>query len=167
MLTARSDGVKNKPFVLLMRKRPDPRIVEKFKNKLQLSWAGKIWMDDSLTKEYLEKIFGHSLFGKRLLVWDAFRCHLSDSTKGVLRELKLHTAVVPGGCTKFIQVFCSFMHHFLLSFSRHPTLPGTSPSNQNCRSCTTIGCSNRREWNGQFTEIPGLHLWTYTWNGFP
>jgi hypothetical protein len=32
-----------------------------FKNKLQLSWAGKFWMDDNLTGEYLEKIFGRSL----------------------------------------------------------------------------------------------------------
>jgi hypothetical protein len=27
----------------------------------------------------------------------------------VLRELKLHTAVVPGGCTKFIQVILFFI----------------------------------------------------------
>jgi hypothetical protein len=104
MLTARSDGHKCKPYVLLPRKRPVPNVVDKFKNKLVLSWAGKIWMDDQLTGDYLDKTFGRSLFGRRLLIWDSFRCHISESTKKKLKEISLHSAVVPGGCTKFIQV---------------------------------------------------------------
>jgi hypothetical protein len=70
MLTAKSDGTKCRPFVLLMRKRPDKKIVEDFGNKLHLIWAGKGWMDDALTSDYLDKVLGKSLFGKRLLVWD-------------------------------------------------------------------------------------------------
>ncbi len=104
MLLARADGYKCKPYVLLPRKRPDPRVVEKFKSKLFLAWAGKVWMDDELTSDFLQRVLGSTLFGKRLLVWDAFRCHISESTKKRLRELKIHTAVVPGGCTKFVQV---------------------------------------------------------------
>uniref|UniRef100_A0A915NHJ8 Brinker DNA-binding domain-containing protein n=1 Tax=Meloidogyne floridensis TaxID=298350 RepID=A0A915NHJ8_9BILA len=40
MLTARNDGYKCRPFVLLNRRRPDTKVVEKFKNRLFLSWAG-------------------------------------------------------------------------------------------------------------------------------
>ena len=119
MLTARSDGLKCKPFVLLNRKRQDPKIIEKCKNKLTLYWQGKIWMNDELTEDYLRRTFGPGFFHRRLLVWDSFRCHISEGTKKILKELKLDTAVVPGGCTKFIQVslliltrinFCLFRH---------------------------------------------------------
>jgi hypothetical protein len=60
-------------------------------------------MDDELTAEYLDRVLGQSLFSQRLLIWDAFRCHISSSTKKKLRQLNIHTAVIPGGCTKFIQ----------------------------------------------------------------
>ena len=104
MLTARSDGYKCLPYVLLPRKRPDPAIAEKFKNKLQLAWEGTTWMNDILTTDYLKRVIGQFSFGKRLLVWDSFRCHISESTKKQLRQCGLDTAVIPGGCTKFIQV---------------------------------------------------------------
>ncbi|KAL7078026.1 hypothetical protein ACQ4LE_002664 [Meloidogyne hapla] len=86
-----------------MRKRCDPKIVEKYKNKLVLNWAGKIWMDNNLTCDYLHRVLGQSLFGNRLIVWDSFRCHTSEETKKELRKLGLHSAIIPGGTTKFIQ----------------------------------------------------------------
>jgi len=76
LLTAREDGFKCKPYVLLPRKRSLAAVVEKFKNKLILSWSGRTWMDDCLTEEYLRKVFGNYLFGRRLLIWDAFRYSL-------------------------------------------------------------------------------------------
>lgn len=106
MLTGRDDGHKLLPFVILPRKRSIADIEKKFKGKLHLIWAGKIWMDNKLTEKYLKCIFGNgpSVFGKRLLIWDAFRCHLSDETKKVLKRIDVENAIIPGGCTKFIQV---------------------------------------------------------------
>jgi len=104
MLTGRSDGYKLKPFVLLPLKRPKADIIEKFKNKLHLSWAGTNWMNDDLTSEYLQCTFGPGFFANRLLVWDSFRCHISKQNKKKAKEIKLDMAVIPGGCTKFIQV---------------------------------------------------------------
>lgn len=103
MLCARANGTKCKPFVLLNRKRPVPAIVQKLSGKLVLSWAGKVWMDNTLTEDFLRLVLGPLSFGKRLLVWDSFRCHISRETKEVLSELKVHSAVVPGGCTKYVQ----------------------------------------------------------------
>ncbi|KAL3124676.1 hypothetical protein niasHT_009263 [Heterodera trifolii] len=61
-------------------------------------------MDNELTTEYLDKVFGKTFFGgSRLLIWDSFRCHISVDTKDTLRRLEIHSAVVPGGTTKFIQ----------------------------------------------------------------
>nr|CAD2196552.1 unnamed protein product [Meloidogyne enterolobii] len=104
MLTARSDGFKLPPFVLLPRKRPIPEIEKLFKNKLKLVWCGKNWMDNELISKYLEEVFGNFLFGSRLLIWDSFRAHISGETKQTLKRLSIHTAVVPGGTTKYIQV---------------------------------------------------------------
>lgn len=103
MLTARSDGFKCRPYILLKNKRPIKEIVNKFKNQLYLCWAGRTFFNDELTSEYLQKIIGSSMFGKRLLAWDSYRCHISDATKKQLKKLQIDTAVIPGGCTKFIQ----------------------------------------------------------------
>ena len=76
MLTARDNGSKLLPFVLLPRKRPDAAIEKKFSGKLTLCWAGKIWMDDWSTGEYLRRVIGEFAFGNRILVWDSFRLFL-------------------------------------------------------------------------------------------
>uniref|UniRef100_A0A915MZS3 HTH CENPB-type domain-containing protein n=1 Tax=Meloidogyne javanica TaxID=6303 RepID=A0A915MZS3_MELJA len=103
-LSARSDGKKLTPYVLVKNKRPIPRIVQEFKGKLIINWAGSIWMNDETTEDYLRKIIGNNVFGsRRLLVWDTFGSHKSQSTSKIMRELKLEPAYVPGGCTKFIQ----------------------------------------------------------------
>ena len=55
-------------------------------------------------------IVGSSMFGKRLLAWDSYRCHISDATKKQLKKLQIDTAVIPRGCTEFIQapdVYCN------------------------------------------------------------
>src|SRR4051812_40659715 len=109
MLTASSDGFKCKPYVFLPRKIPDQVIKKKF-SKHVLCWGGKSWMKDEFTADYLERTFGRALFGKRLLVWDAFRCHISDATKEKLKEQGMRHAVVPDGCTKFFQVFLLFVY---------------------------------------------------------
>jgi hypothetical protein len=85
--------------------RPIKALEKKFKGTLEINWAGTTWMNDDLTKDYLNKIIGGSIFSEnRLLVWDAFQCHKSEATKKVLKQLKVEAAYIPGGCTKFIQV---------------------------------------------------------------
>ena len=60
-------------------------------------------MNDSLTIDYLNSVIGRLSFNKRLLVWDAYRCHTSEAVRAHTSRLNVHTAIVPGGCTKFIQ----------------------------------------------------------------
>ena len=103
MLCAKENGTKCLPFVLLPRKRPILEVEKKFKRKLILSWCGSVWMNQIQTIEFLEKVFGTFAFGNRLLVWDSFRSHISDQTKEKLKQMKIDIAVIPGGCTKYIQ----------------------------------------------------------------
>ncbi|KAL3118319.1 hypothetical protein niasHT_005522 [Heterodera trifolii] len=67
ILTARSDGKKLQPFVLLPKKRPIPNIINRFKSRLHLCWCGRVWMDNELTTEYLEKKEGAIPNGLALL----------------------------------------------------------------------------------------------------
>lgn len=68
-----------------------------------VTFSSNGWMNDTLTADYLRKIIGQLSFSKRLIVWDAYKCHTSEATRAELCRLKIDTAVVPGGCTKFIQ----------------------------------------------------------------
>ncbi|KAL3108240.1 hypothetical protein niasHT_018648 [Heterodera trifolii] len=61
ILTARSDGKKLQPFVLLHKKRPIPNIINCFKSRLHLCWCGRVWMDNELTTEYLESAIPNGL----------------------------------------------------------------------------------------------------------
>ena len=81
ILTARSDRFKCLPCILLKNKRPIKEIVTKFKNTLQLCWAGRSFFNNDLTFEFLQKIVGSSMFSKRLLAWDSYKCHLCDATQ--------------------------------------------------------------------------------------
>ena len=48
-------------------------------------------MNQELTIDFLEKVVGACVFSMpRLLVWDSFRCHISQATKDHLKKLKVH-----------------------------------------------------------------------------
>jgi hypothetical protein len=151
MLCASLNGTKCKPYVLLPRKRPVQSITHKFSGKLILNWAGKVWMDKQSAEDFIRRALGPLSFGKRLLIWDAFRCHLSNETKAVLKELKVHQAIVPGGCTKYIQApdvcwnkpfkaaIAKLHEDWMLSGVKEYTSGGNLPSTTN-GSVPAVGC---------------------------
>lgn len=104
VLTAKADGTKLKPFVVFKGK--GTRLLKDLTTipGLVVRFSPNGWMNDTLTIEYLRTIVGAFSFGgNRLMVWDAYRCHISVAIKAECARLKLQTAIVPGGCTKFIQ----------------------------------------------------------------
>jgi hypothetical protein len=61
-------------------------------------------MNDEFTKDNLQRVIGKRSFKKRLLVWDAYRCHVSQSIKDELKHnYNITTGLIPGGCTKHLQ----------------------------------------------------------------
>jgi hypothetical protein len=62
------------------------------------------WMNETLTANWLTYVWGSLHFRRRLLAWDAYRCHLTDKMKGLCRKFKTDVAVIPGGCTGILQV---------------------------------------------------------------
>lgn len=101
-LTACANGKKCKPFIIFKRRRPLPALEKAF-SQLTIAYNENGWMDETLTAQYLKRTIGQISFENRLLCWDAFRCHISESTKQLMKSMKIDSAVVPGGCTSLIQ----------------------------------------------------------------
>ena len=66
--------------------------------------SGNGWMNEELTVKWLTYVWGSLHFRRRLLAWDAYRCHLTPKVKALCRRFKTDMAVIPGGCTGIIQV---------------------------------------------------------------
>jgi hypothetical protein len=106
ILTATGSGRKLKPYVVFFG---GSRKVKQLNESGYTSGAIATtstngWMNDDLTTDYLRRVIGKFAFQKRILVWDAYRCHISEATKKELKSgYNITTAVIPGGCTKFLQ----------------------------------------------------------------
>ena len=61
-------------------------------------------MNTDLTQSWINKDLGMFSFRRRHLVWDSYECHMEDSVKSSLHAKKIDVSIVPGGCTKHIQV---------------------------------------------------------------
>ena len=97
VLAAKANGSKLPPFIIFKGKRVDKVIV------VVRAYSGNGWMNEDLTHTWLNKVWGTLAFSRRLLCWDAYRCHIQDSTKQILSKLKTDAAVIPGGCTGLLQ----------------------------------------------------------------
>ncbi len=102
MLTGKADGTKLKPFVVLNRKRRRQNLEENHTD-LVFSYGKSFWMDQAKTEVFLDSVIGKFSFTRRLLVWEAFSCHISPQTKLKLANMKIDSSVIPGGTTKYLQ----------------------------------------------------------------
>ena len=99
LLSAKANGAKLKPFVVFKGK--GTRLLKTLKSitGIVVKFSPNCWMNDSLTSEYLHAIIGSVAFTKRLLVWDAYKCHTSKAVSAEISRMKILPAVIPGGCT--------------------------------------------------------------------
>ena len=79
------------------------KLNEEFRSKCVIASSGNAWMNEGLTLIWADKVLGKFSFGRRLLAWDSFSCHIMDSVKDKVKENNTDMVVVPGGCTKHIQ----------------------------------------------------------------
>ena len=83
-LTVKADGTKMKPYVVIP--------AAKVKSLQVASIPGVVvaatqngWMNKNLTLDWIEKVWRNFSFAKRMLVWDSFKCHISDERKEQLK----------------------------------------------------------------------------------
>ena len=102
MLSAKGDGTKLKSYILLPRKRAMPDLV-KYDGRVVMKFEGTN-RNQELTEDYLSKVIGFRMSTPNwLLVWDSFKCHISEATNKAMKKLKIHSAVIPDGCAGFVQ----------------------------------------------------------------
>ena len=73
-----ADGRKLKPYVVFKGKRQIPELQKVPGVVVALSLSSNGWINEDLTKDWLRGCWGTLNFGRRLLVWDAYKCHLAD-----------------------------------------------------------------------------------------
>ena len=62
------------------------------------------WINEKLTNDWVKRVWGVFSFEKRLLVWDAYKCHLLESVKHeVQRATNTDIVMIPGGLTSLVQ----------------------------------------------------------------
>ena len=84
-------------------KRETKQLNEEFKNKCYVASSVNGWMNEDLTHDWVQGVLGKFSFSRRMLAWDSFKCHITDSIKQELAQAKIDPVIVPGGCTKYIQ----------------------------------------------------------------
>ena len=103
-LSAKADGTKLKPIIVFGgAKRESKALNEEFKSRCVVASSKNAWMNEELTLVWAEKVLGKFSFGRRLLSWDFFECHMMDSVKEAVKTSNSDLVIVPGGCTKYIQ----------------------------------------------------------------
>ena len=101
VLSAMADGRKLKPYVVFkgMRTIPElntPGVV------VVLSKNG--WMNEELTMDWVKRVWGSLNFGHRLLVWDAYKCHITADVRSYVdKQTNTDVSVIPGGLTSHLQ----------------------------------------------------------------
>ena len=95
-------GRKLKPYVVFKRVRQIPELNKVSGMIVALSRNG--WMNENLTKDWVKHCWGTLNFGKRLLIWDAYKCHMTDSVKNAVKNVtNSDMSIIPGGLTGYIQ----------------------------------------------------------------
>ena len=93
-----------KPFIIFQGAKREVAVLnEEFKNRCVVTSSSNRWMNEELTLMYLKKVVGPFSFQKRLLAWDTFEAHMTEPVKQLLKEMRIDDALIPDGCTKYIQ----------------------------------------------------------------
>jgi len=103
ILAARGDGTNLAPYIVFKGNIRKVRSMSETPGAF-VSSSKNGWFNNQLTEDWLLKALGgQTLESRRLLVWDNYRCHIFEEVKQYVKLLNVGMAVVPGGCTMYIQ----------------------------------------------------------------
>ncbi len=104
VLAAKADGTKLQPYVVFRGAVDEVEAMQQQICSAVIRTSANGRMNDALTADWLQSAVGKFNPTPRLLVWDAFRCHIGDAIKAELkRDYNITAAVIPAGCPKYIQ----------------------------------------------------------------
>ena len=103
-LATKLDGTKCKPVIVFAgAKRESKSLNEEYRKNCYVTGSPNGWMNEELTLRWCDEALGQFSFQRRLIVWDSFEAHMTNAVKTKLAKAKIDDAIVPGGCTKYIQ----------------------------------------------------------------
>ena len=101
VLSAMADGRKLKPYVVFKGVRAIP---EMNTNGVVVALSRNRWMNEELTKDWVKRVWGSLNFGRRLLVWDAYKCHITAEVRSCVNtQTNTDVSIIPGGLTSHLQ----------------------------------------------------------------
>ena len=91
-------------------------------------------------------MLGTFSFGRRLLAWDTYSCHIEGSATDSLKRKNIDVVLIPGGCTRYIQapdVRCNkpFKQHCTESYDEWLSTTGLNEETD----CGNLKAPPRRE----------------------
>lgn len=99
VLTARSDGLKLPPFVILPDDSKNSSAVSTFDEKLHLHWAAEnVNLDEKVLVDYLERILEKDPNNRKLVLWNKFGCQMDDSLNEFLKKERIDNMLIPTAC---------------------------------------------------------------------
>ena len=106
-LTVKVDGTKLKPIIFFQDAKREAAVLnEEFKNRCVVASSSNGWMNAELFLKFLRQVLGMFSFKKRLFAWDTFEAGMIDDVRKLLKQMKTDDALIPGGCTKYVQAPC-------------------------------------------------------------
>lgn len=98
-----ADSIKLKPFVVFKVVRPFAELSKV--SGVMVAYSRNGWMNEELTIDWIKQSWGTLNFCHRLLVWDAYKCHLLPSVKDVVAKQtnNIDLSIIPGGLASKIQ----------------------------------------------------------------
>ena len=104
-VAAKADGTKLQPMIVFKgAKREVETLNKEFRGRCVVASSVNAWMDTPLTHVWIDNVVGAFSFRRRLLAWDSYECHIEPRVKSSLKAKQIDDAIVPGGCTKYIQL---------------------------------------------------------------
>ena len=62
------------------------------------------WMNQELMKDWVKRVWGSLNFRRRLLAWDAYKCHITEGVWSYVdRQTNTDVSVIPGGHISHLQ----------------------------------------------------------------
>ena len=111
VLAAMADGWKLKPLVVLKGVRPIAELARI--SGVVVAYSRNGWMNEQLTKDWVMRVSSSFSFGKRILVWDAYKCHIMDSVKSIIKHhTNSEVIIIPAGLTKQLPAAISWNKPF-------------------------------------------------------
>ena len=84
-------------------KRESKALNDEFRTRCVVTSFANGRMNEELTIDWVKNIVGKFSFSRRLLAWDTYDAHLTDGVNKLLITSNTDIALIPGGCTKYVQ----------------------------------------------------------------